>query len=218
MGKKFDLLVFDWDGTLSDSTAVIVQSLQTSCRELGLPEPSDEEANHVIGLELSKALKHMLPDFPEERLPTLIERYRYNYLTHDSDIRLFNGIEDLLNNLHENGFHLAVATGKNRRGLNRAFSNLNMKRFFTASRCGDECFSKPHPQMLEELMDEFDVPRERALMVGDTSHDMQMAVNAGTAGLAVSYGAHPADELHRLNPLACLSSVEELSQWLLRNA
>ena len=218
MNRRYDLLIFDWDGTLSDSTGVIARTLQITCRDLGLPEPSDEVANHVIGLELSKALRYVLPDLSEERLPAVIERFRYNYLTLEHDIRLFDGVAELIKRLHGAGFDLAVATGKNRRGLTRAFSSLNLGHFFSSSRCGDECFSKPHPQMLEELIDELSVPKEKTLMIGDTTHDLQMALNAEVDSLAVCYGAHPVDALRNLDPLACLNNVNELDEWLRLNA
>lgn len=218
MAKRFELLVFDWDGTLFDSTGAIVRALQASCRDVGLPEPSDERASYVIGLGLSEALRHAAPDLTEDHLPLLIERYRYHYLSFDQDIRLFEGVAELIEELHTSGFLLAVATGKSRRGLDRALSSSGLDRYFSASRCADECFSKPHPQMLDELMDEFLVARGKTLMIGDTTHDMQMAVNAGVAGLAVSYGAHPAETLSDLKPLVCVQDVAELSQWLNLNA
>lgn len=218
MDKRFELLVFDWDGTLFDSTGAIVRALQAACRDMDLQEPSDEQASHVIGLGLSDALLHIAPGLAEERLPALIERYRHHYLSADHDIELFEGVSELIETLHSAGFQLAVATGKSRKGLDRALARSGLGRFFSSSRCADECFSKPHPQMLEELMDEFVVAKDRTLMIGDTTHDMQMAVNAGVAGLAVSYGAHPAESLIGLGPLACVSDVAELSQWLNRNA
>jgi len=218
MAKRFELLVFDWDGTLFNSTGAIVRSIQASCRDVGLPEPSDEQASHVIGLGLSEALRYAVPALTEIQLPLLIERYRHYYLACDQDIQLFPGAVEMVERLFAQGFQLAVATGKSRKGLDRAFSNSGLGRFFSASRCADECFSKPHPQMLEELMDEFSVAKEKTLMIGDTTHDMQMAVNAGVAGLAVSYGAHPAEVLNDLNPLGCVRDVPELDRWLCRNA
>ncbi|MDR3221652.1 MAG: HAD-IA family hydrolase [Candidatus Accumulibacter sp.] len=218
MAKRFDLLVFDWDGTLYDSTDSIARTLRAACRDLGLPEPSEAESRHVIGLELSLALRHIAPDLSGEGLQSLVSCYRRRYLEIDRDIRLFAGIPELIETLYASGFLLAVATGKGRSGLTRAFASCGLESCFAASRCGDECFSKPHPQMLEELMDEFATPRERTLMIGDTTHDLRMAVNAGVAGLAVSYGAHPRAELARLNPLACVDDVAQLALWLKRNA
>ncbi len=218
MVRKFDLVVFDWDGTLFDSTASIARSIQAACRDLGLTEPSDNEASHVIGLGLSEALRYIAPDLPEERLPLLVERYRHHYLLSDQDIRLFAGAADLIEGLYTSGYSLAVATGKSRKGLDRALSNSGLGRFFMSSRCADECFSKPHPQMLMELMAELDVEENRTLMVGDTTHDIQMAINAQVQGLAVTYGAHSTESLRSLNPLECLESVEDLRQWFESNA
>ena len=218
MTKRFELLVFDWDGTLFDSTGAIVRSIQASCRDVGLREPSDAQASHVIGLGLSEALRYAVPALTEQQLPLLVERYRYHYLSLDQEIQLFSGAVEMVERLFAQGFQLAVATGKSRKGLDRAFANSGLGRFFSASRCADECFSKPHPQMLEELMEEFSVAKEKTLMIGDTTHDMQMAANAGVAGLAVSYGAHSAEVLNDLNPLGCLQDVRELDQWLCRNA
>lgn len=214
MGKRFELLVFDWDGTLYDSTGNIVRALQAACRENGLPEPSEAASRYVIGLELSRGLRHIAPDFPDERLPALIASYRRHYQETDQDIHLFPGIAALIETLHASGHRLAVATGKNRRGLSRALASSGLEPYFAASRCADDCFSKPHPQMLEQLMDEFAVSGDQTLMVGDTTHDLQMANNAGTAGLAVTYGAHSREELSRLNPLACVDDVAQLARWL----
>ncbi len=218
MGKNFDLLVFDWDGTLLDSTSAIVAAIQAACRDLGLPEPSDTRASHVIGLGLADALRYAVPTLTEHRFPEMIERYRYHYLSRDHELDLFSGVVDLVSGLHAAGFHLAVATGKSRAGLGRSMARSGLAEYFSATRCADECHSKPHPQMLKELLSEFFLPPDRALMIGDTTHDLQMASNAGVAALAVSYGAHPADVLDSMNPLARLHSVEELGNWLHRNA
>jgi phosphoglycolate phosphatase len=218
MSRRFDLLVFDWDGTLYDSTDSIARALRAACRELGLPEPSEAQSLHVIGLELSLALRQLVPDLSGEGLQSLVSCYRRRYLAIDRDIRPFAGLPRLIETLRASGFLLAVATGKGRKGLTRAFASCGLGSCFAASRCGDECFSKPHPQMLEELMDEFATPRDRTLMIGDTTHDLQMAVNAGVAGLAVTYGAHSRAELAHLQPLACVDDVAGLALWLKRNA
>lgn len=214
MVRQFDLLVFDWDGTLLDSAAAIVSSLKSACRDLDLPEPSTDDARHVIGLGLVDALRLAVPDLGGDRYPLMIERYRYHYLSRDHDLHLFDGVPELIADLKASDYQLAVATGKSRSGLNRSLLHCGLGRFFSATRCGDECFSKPHPQMLGELMDEFAVSPERTLMIGDTTHDLQMAINAGVAGLAVTYGAHSAQELEALNPLARLDNIDELSAWL----
>lgn len=218
MAKRFDLLVFDWDGTLLDSAGAIVAAIQAACRDLELPEPSDERARHVIGLGLGEALRHAVPELPEQRYPQMVDRYRHHYLSRDHELRLFDGAAELVAELAGAGFALAVATGKSRVGLDRALKASGLGAYFQASRCADECFSKPHPQMLEELMQEFSVAPERTLMIGDTTHDLQMALNAGVASLGVAYGAHPAAALDALAPLARLQKVEELAAWLRTHA
>lgn len=218
MAKRFDLLVFDWDGTLMDSAAAIVEAIQASCRDLGLPEPSDEQARHVIGLGLADAMRHAVPELSEASYPQMIERYRYHYLSRDHELRLFDGVASLIPELAEAGYSLAVATGKSRLGLDRALKVSGLGNIFHDSRCADECFSKPHPQMLEELMAVFAVEPSRTLMIGDTTHDLQMANNAGVAALAVAYGAHPPEALDSCSPLARLDSVMELREWLKANA
>jgi phosphoglycolate phosphatase len=217
MSKRFDLLVFDWAGTLLDSTGAIVNAVQAACRDLKHPEPSDGQARQVIGLGLSDALRLAVPDLSDDKIPLMVERYRHHYLSCDHDLQLFDGVSELVAELHASGFILAVATGKSRRGLNRAMEYCGLGRFFSATRCADECLSKPHPQMLNELMSEFSLPPARTLMIGDTTHDMQMAINAGVTGLAVAYGAHSADVLDDSGSLACLQDVVGLTEWLRAN-
>ena len=212
--NRFELIAFDWDGTLMDSTGAIAGALQAAARDLGLPEPSDERARHIIGLGLRDALAHALPDLPEAQYRPLAERYRYHFLAGDSKLELFAGIPELLAGLSRSGRLLAVATGKTRQGLQRAMATSGLEALFHSSRCADECHSKPHPQMLFELMEELGVMPERTLMIGDTTHDLQMARNAGVAALAVTYGAHPRAELLAEAPLACADSVAEMQRWL----
>ncbi|MCM8612203.1 HAD-IA family hydrolase [Accumulibacter sp.] len=218
MAKRFELLVFDWDGTLLDSAAAIVEAITAACGDLGLPPPPAERARHVIGMGLHEALRHALPELPESRYPQLVERYRHHYLARDHELQLFAGVAELIAELSAGGFLLAVATGKSRLGLDRALRHSGLGPFFHASRCADECFSKPHPQMLEELLDELAVAGERALMIGDTTHDLQMARNAGVAALAVAYGAHPVAALDAMQPLACVQELAELTAWLRTHA
>ncbi|RTL47733.1 MAG: HAD family hydrolase [Rhodocyclaceae bacterium] len=218
MARRHELIVFDWDGTLMDSAAAIAGSVQAAARDLGLEPPSDERARHIIGLGLEDALRHALPNLPSERYGELSIRYRHHYLAQDQALTLFNGVEAMLEALLAAGHILAVATGKSRLGLDRALAVSGLGPRFHASRCADECFSKPHPQMLEELMDEFGIAPEATLMIGDTSHDVQMAHNARVEAVAVSYGAHPRAGLEALAPLHCVDSVEELATWLKRNA
>lgn len=215
---KYELVVFDWDGTLLDSAGAIVNAIQASCRDLDLPEPSDAQARHVIGLGLVDAMRHAVPELPPERYQAMVDRYRHHYLSGDSELTLFDGVREMLARLQKAGHILAVATGKSRQGLNRALDHSGLRPLFQSSRCADECHSKPHPQMLEELMAEFGVAAEATVMIGDTSHDLLMASNAGVDGLAVTYGAHPHDHLLEHRPLACLHTVLELDQWLQRFA
>jgi phosphoglycolate phosphatase len=218
MPKQFDLLVFDWDGTLMDSAAAISTSLRDACADLRLPVPSEERARYVIGLGLSDALKYLLPDLPQTGYPVLLERYRHHFQRQDRDTTLFTGVPEMLRALHDAGFLLAVATGKSRRGLDRALEATGLKQTFHATRCADEGYSKPHPGMLLWLLDELKIKREHALMVGDTSHDMEMAAAAEVARVGVAYGAHARENLLMHHPLACLNTFTELSQWLMTHA
>lgn len=211
---KYELIVFDWDGTLLDSAGAIVRSIQAACRDLDLPEPDDARARHVIGLGLVDAMRHAVPELLPERYEAMVERYRHHYLAGDRNLELFDGVPAMLHRLKSAGHLLAVATGKSRLGLERALDHSGLRPMFLASRCADECHSKPHPQMLEELMHEFGIEPARTLMIGDTSHDLQMARNAGVDSLAVTYGAHPHDHLLEHAPAACLHSVGELDRWL----
>ncbi len=218
MAERFDLIVFDWDGTLMDSAAAIVRAMQAAARDLDLPPPPEARARYVIGLGLGDALRHAVPDLEEAAYPRMVERYRHHYLSSDHELSLFEGVDALIDALAARGHLLAVATGKSRVGLERALGHTGLGRYFHATRCADECFSKPHPAMLEELMDELGVAPERTLMIGDTTHDLQMAKNARTAGLAVGFGAHPVEVLVAESPLACVHTPSELAGWLLANA
>jgi phosphoglycolate phosphatase len=211
---KYELIVFDWDGTLLDSAGAIVRAIQAACADLGLRRPDDAEARHVIGLGLSDAMRHAVPDLAPDRYQEMVNRYRHHYLSGDHELTLFEGIPALLAELRERGHLLAVATGKSRLGLERSLDHSGLRGLFSASRCADECHSKPHPQMLEELMSEFGAVAGSTVMIGDTSHDVLMARNAGVDALAVTYGAHPHDHLLEHAPVACLHSVGELSSWL----
>lgn len=212
--NPFDLIVFDWDGTLSDSTASIAQSLQLACADLNHPIPSDEQANHVIGLGLSDAMQYLLPELPPTQIAPLIDRYRHHFLTRVSQIALFDGVRELLTHLQEQGYILAIATGKSRRALDVVLDQSGLAHHFQTTRCADETHSKPHPAMLLEIMDKLFVEPERTLMIGDTTHDILMAHNAKTRAIAVTCGAHPAQLLHEHNPLASLTHTHELQNWL----
>ena len=216
--KQFDLIVFDWDGTLMDSTATIVKCIQAAARDLGLPIPNRKAASYVIGLGLQDAMQAAIPDLDPIHYPRMVERYRYHYLGKDHELTLFDGVRDMLAELKQQGYFLAVATGKSRVGLNRALNAAKLLSAFDATRCADETFSKPHPAMLQELTRELGQDMKRTLMIGDTTHDLQMAINAGAGGVAVQYGAHSTSELTALNPLFSAGSVADLHAWLLEHA
>lgn len=216
--KRFPLLIFDWDGTLMDSPRTIVLSIQNACRDLGLSVPDDARASHVIGLGLHEALQYAVPGLPLSVYGKMVERYRYHYLAQDAAIPLYPGTEAMLERLKAAGHILAVATGKSTAGLERALAHTGLAGYFAAYRCADKTASKPAPDMLHELMRELETAAEATLMIGDTSHDLRMAQHAGVAAVGVSHGAHPADELRALSPLACVDSTAELDQWLLQNA
>ncbi len=218
MPKQFDLLIFDWDGTLMDSAGVIVDSIQRACLDIGLPAPSERASRQIIGLGLAQALQTLLPDLPADDYPRLVERYRHHYLERDADIPLFAGVDQAIPALAGEGFTLAVATGKSRIGLARALDASGLGACFTATRCADQTHSKPHPAMVLELIDELDADPARTLVIGDTSHDLLMAANAGVASLGVTYGAHEPDDLRAHAPLALLDSFAEVHAWLAANA
>ncbi|MDR0934510.1 MAG: HAD-IA family hydrolase [Burkholderiaceae bacterium] len=216
--QNFDLIVFDWDGTLMDSTAAIVKSIQASAQTLGLPMPDRETAAHVIGLGLNEAMKAAMPDADPAIYPRMAEQYRHYYPRFTQEITLFDGVMEMLEDLAGRGYAMAVATGKSRSGLNRVLRETGTGRFFRATRTVDETPSKPHPAMLQEITQELGEDMRRTVMIGDTTHDLLMASNAGAAGVAVQYGAHPAAELKRLNPLYTADSVASLHEWLRQNA
>lgn len=216
--RQFDLIAFDWDGTLFDSTSIIVRCIQAAVRDVGGTAPTDEAASYVIGLGLMQALAHAAPDVPADRYPMLGERYRHHYLAHQHDISLFDGVLPMLSALKTRHHWLAVATGKSRRGLDEALYAVELQGLFNGSRTADETAGKPSPLMLQELMREFGVDPERTLMIGDTTHDLQMALNAGCASVGVSYGAHESGGFSPLAPRFVAHSVRELHDWLDQHA
>lgn len=215
--RQFDLIAFDWDGTLFDSTALIQRCIQQAVVDVGGALPSDRDASYVIGMGLMQALAHAAPDVPKERYPELGARYRHHYLAHKDDLSLFEGVLDLLTELKQRQHCLTVATGKSRHGLDDALQSAELKGMFDGSRTADETAGKPHPRMLLELMSEFGISPQRTLMIGDTTHDLLMARNAGCSSVAVSYGAHEPEAFHALQPLFVAHSVPELQAWLLNH-
>ena len=214
---RYPLIVFDWDGTIIDSTGTIAECIQQAAAEMGLAVPDDSRARHVIGLGLHDSLRHAVPELPASRYGDFVALYRKHFLAREDSMKLFPGMLDLLASLRER-HTLAVATGKSRRGLDRALDAGGLRAYFVASRCGDETHPKPHPAMLIELMQELARDKSEVLMIGDTSHDLEMANAAGVASLGVTYGAHREPGLLACSPLGCFSSVQDLAAWLTANA
>lgn len=216
--RPYDLIAFDWDGTLFDSTAIITHCIQAAVVDVGGRRPSDQDAAYVIGLGLMQALAHAAPDVPPSKYAELGARYKHHYTAHQNDISLFDGVLPMLADLKARNYVLAVATGKSRRGLDEVLKTSELQGLFHASRTADETAGKPNPLMLQELMQEFGVPAQRVLMVGDTTHDLQMALNAGCPSVGVSYGAHEPAAFAELNPLFVVHTVAELQGWFAEHA
>lgn len=213
--KRYDLIIFDWDGTLMDSAAKIVRCFQSAARDAGLAPPADHEVRNIIGLGLKEALDVLLPAAGEPARRQVIECYRRHFMHLDTtESALFPGVVDGLEALSGAGYRLAIATGKSRRGLDRVLRETAVSRYFCTTRCADEAYSKPHPQMLHDILDHAEVAADRALMVGDTTYDLEMAVAAAMGSLAVSYGAHERERLLLHGPLACLDSFTEVCRWV----
>lgn len=214
MSKKFDLIVFDWDGTLMDSEAKIVRCMQAAATDVGIADVGASAIRNIIGLGLTEAMHALYPDQTPERRAQLVERYRMHFLERDTTVMpLFPGVVQGLEHLRAQGYLLAIATGKARRGLNRVLDETGIQHFFSSSRCADETLSKPHPKMLHEILAETGIEPSRALMVGDTVYDMEMARQAQVAGLAVSYGVHARERLLECGAHACVDSFPEVCAW-----
>ena len=211
--RPFQLLVFDWDGTLSDSSATIVSALRQACSDLGLPVPDKASALSIIGLGLREGLFSIIPHLDEPQFEALSNRYRQCYFSKGGEVGLYEGVEEGLERLLQAGFLMAVATGKSRRGLDQALSGLKLARFFVTTRCADETFSKPNPAMLLEVMDICGMDAKETLMIGDTTYDLQMAANASVAAVAMTYGAHPLEDLLPLSPIQHFDHFGDLVEW-----
>jgi phosphoglycolate phosphatase len=215
MNRRFDLIVFDWDGTLMDSAAKIVRCFQSAAADAGVLVPAAEAIRNIIGLGLKEALDRLLPGVDETARQQVVACYRRHFIEIDNTATpLFPGVVEGLAKLNANGFRLAIATGKARRGLDRVLRDTELSRFFCATRCADEAQSKPHPQMLYDLLDVTDIGADRAVMIGDTTYDLQMAMAAAMGSVAVTYGAHDRDALLSHAPLACVDSFVNVCQWL----
>lgn len=215
MKPRHELIIFDWDGTLMDSIAKIVRCFTAALNDVGAPDPGEEATRHVIGLGLAEAVATLLPQVDAATRAQVVERYRVHFLHNDqTDMPLFPGVREGLESLVAQGYLLAIATGKARRGLDRVLHDTGTAHLFCATRCADEAFSKPHPRMLEDILEQSGKEAGKALMVGDTTYDMQMARHAGMDSLAVTYGVHARELLAAHSPLACLDSFIEVYAWL----
>ena len=215
--RNFDLVVFDWDGTLFDSTALITRCIQAACVDVGAPMPSDEQASYVIGMGLIEALQHAAPGLARERYPELGARYRHHYMARQHEVMFFDGSVAMLESLKLRGHLHGVATGNSRRGLDDALNTSALSGIFDATRTADETASKPDPRMLHELMDELQIAPERTLMIGDTTHDLQLALNAGVSSIGVSYGAHDHGAFESFPTRHVAHSMADLHDWLARH-
>lgn len=214
MAYDIKLLVFDWDGTLMDSEAQIVACMQAAIDDLALEPRSRDEVKNIIGLGLNEAVASLYPQADATLVADVADRYRAHWLGGNAQSQLFPGVEETLHLLKDEGFRLAVATGKGRRGLDKVLRETGLREVFDATRCSDETRSKPHPLMLEQLMDELRMAPVETVMIGDTEYDMEMARNAQAHPIAVSYGVHEWPRLQRHAPLTCLDRITELSDWL----
>lgn len=212
--NRYKLIVFDWDGTLMDSTGHIVNCMQHAIKNLSFPALDDKEVRHIIGLGLYEAVQTLYPDHDINTLVPLAEEYRTIWLNNPVETPLFDNAYDLIARLNQQDCFLGVATGKSRQGLNKVLKSSRLGTFFHATRCADECHSKPHPQMLEELMDYLGVLPQETIMIGDTEYDLIMAHNAGADSLAVTSGAHDAETLKTCKPKAILDDLYQVELWL----
>jgi phosphoglycolate phosphatase len=217
ISRRFDLIVWDWDGTLANSTGMITEAFVSAAAQVGLPKVPAENVTNIIGLGLKESIHAVYGDIAPDLAQKLAQQYSANYYAGEQAIPLFEGAKNTILELHRKGYKVAVATGKGRRGLNLALQNVGLTQYFHGTRTVDECHSKPHPQMLDELMDEFVATPERTLMIGDTGYDMQMAANAGVPAVAVTFGAHSREKLLSYNCIQMFNQFNELSDWLLTN-
>jgi len=212
----YQLVIFDWDGTLMNSAQKIANSIRGAANRVGLPEPSDQQAKNIIGLGLQEALRQLFPAESPSAIDNLISVYKHYFTNIDNTQQgLFSNVEKGLIKLNQHGVMLAVATGKARQGLRQAFAQVGLEEQFAITRCADETRSKPHPEMLLEILEFTAINPQNSIMIGDTTYDMEMAENAGMHGLGVSYGVHRAHALMCAKALAVASSFDEVVEWLL---
>lgn len=217
MNHQAKLIVFDWDGTLMDSAAHIISCLQTALTDLGLPQKTDDEIKNIIGLGLREALATLCPNANDDELSALTTKYREYFFRQEKEpTELFSGARELVQELQSQEYFLAVATGKGRRGLDKELGETGLHEFFPITRCADESHSKPHPQMLLDIIDWYGVDASETIMIGDTDYDLQMANNANAKAVGVTYGVHDKQRLLNCNPLTCVNNIEDLHHWLLK--
>ncbi len=215
--KKYSLIIFDWDGTLIDSIARITSSLQYASKAGAGIEVSQQQAKNVIGLGLNEAIRKLHPQLPSSEIEPLADAYRQHFL-HENTLEspLFPGVRECLQTLVDNRMTLAIATGKSRRGLEHNITEHDVGHFFTTTRCADEYQSKPHPEMIHSILDELSFEPSRTLMVGDSVHDMEMAMNAGVDRIGISHGVHACETLKKFEPLACLDDIHRLTEHIMK--
>jgi phosphoglycolate phosphatase len=213
--SQYQLIVFDWDGTLMDSTGHIVICMQQAIKKLALPSLEDSAISHIIGLGLNEAAYALYPDISAEKITLLADTYRQIWLNNPLEPLLFNNAYNLIQSLNQQNYFLGVATGKSRSGLDKVLASSKLGPLFHATRCAGECHSKPHPQMLEELITYFGVDAHKTLMIGDTEYDLQMAHNAGADSLGITHGAHRIETLQACAPKGIVANLDQAQQWLM---
>jgi len=217
--SKYSLLVFDWDGTLIDSKAQIVNCMQATILTLELDIRTDKQIIDIIGLGLEEAIRSLYPEVTVKVISQTAQAYREHFLTKDkTPSPLFEGVTEVLNDLRESGYDLAVATGKSRRGFDKGLIDTGLETYFPVTRCADETRSKPHPQMLEEILVDHNMEPGKTLMIGDSEYDLQLANNTKVDGLAVSYGVHGLMRLLKQDPVGFIDDIKQLPKWLADNA
>ena len=216
--KQYKAVIFDWDGTIMNSEARIVDAIQTAARECGLPVLPYDESKQIIGLSLEKAILGLYPDLDQSKVVAMSEAYTQGFLEESTvEMQPFDGAEAMLLNLKQQGLKLAIATGKSRRGLDAVLAETGFGVYFDMTRTPVESASKPDPLMLSQILEMFDLKVEETVMIGDTSFDMEMAQNINMDRVALTHGVHQTEVLNAYNPVATLDSLHELNMWLMNN-
>jgi len=212
----YELVIFDWDGTLMDSAQKISNCVRVAAKQTGLPEPTEQQAKSIIGLGLYEAMATLFPQADNAKVNEVVEAYKHHFVNADkTEEGLFDGVAKALTTMEETGAMLAIATGKSRAGLDRVLGKVGLAHHFTVTRCADETRSKPHPQMLLEILEFTSIDPQKTIMVGDTTFDLDMAQNAGVAGLGAGYGVHSQQALEDSKALYVAQSFADLAAWLL---